>query len=256
MISEFPLLVFTVFAGVAAGTYFVTPFFEGVREGGRLKRVALPLICIVLLGIGLLGTLAHLQHPERFLNAFVNPTAMIAQEAYWSIAFGVVLVIDLLLSALRAAGTPRAVKVVGAVFALGLMVVTGLAYAMNYGVPAWRGWATFPLFLFGDIAVGLSLFAAMHEGAYERKTLLAFGAVAEVLLGIALIGFVLQLFEAGEGVAPAVVALVLAPCGALACAILARKEGKQARMLAWISFACVLVSIVVARYAFYAACPF
>ena len=255
MISEFPLLVFTVFAGVAAGTYCVTPFFDTGRDDDKRSRLLLPIVCIVCLGIGLLGTLLHLQHPERFLNAFANPRAMIAQEAYWSIAFGIVLVVDVLLSALREKGTPRAVKAVGAFFALGLMVVTGLAYATNYGVPAWRGMATFPLFLFGDIAAGSALYAALR-GGIDRKPLLVTVVSSEVVAAVSLIGFAVQLSQAGGGIALVIVALALAPCVNLACVYAAVRKTSARRILLWTAFACAFLSIAISRYAFYAACPF
>ena len=120
-----PLLAFTTFAGLAAGAYAIDAVCGNARVGGgsaahggaaagsggeaagipanaasdALARPWLfPLVCLVLLGVGLCGTLAHLGQPLRFLNGMSNPGSMIAQEAYWSIAFGAVILVDLVLA--------------------------------------------------------------------------------------------------------------------------------------------------------------
>ena len=103
MISEFPLLVFTTLAGLAAGSYTMSAFFP-VGQGSK-RPWLFPLVCLVLLAAGLLCLPAHLEHPERMLIALSNPSAMIAQEAYWSIGFGIVLLADVVLS--KAKGRAR-----------------------------------------------------------------------------------------------------------------------------------------------------
>ena len=94
-----PLLVFTTFAGLAAGAYAVDALCGNGRAGSGAAAPArpwlFPLVCLVLLGLGLCGTLLHLGQPLRFVNGMANPGSMIAQEAYWSIAFGAVIVVDL-----------------------------------------------------------------------------------------------------------------------------------------------------------------
>ncbi len=102
-----PLLVFTTFAGFAAGAYAV----DAVCGNGREAKTPwlFPLVCVVLLGIGLRGTLAHLGQPLRFMNGMANPASGISQESYWAIALGIVVVVDLVISwrggrALRQAG--------------------------------------------------------------------------------------------------------------------------------------------------------
>lgn len=76
-----PLLVFTTFAGFAAGAYAV----DAVCGNGREVKAPwlFPLVCVVLLGIGLCGTLAHLGQPLRFMNGMANPASGISQESYW-----------------------------------------------------------------------------------------------------------------------------------------------------------------------------
>lgn len=91
-----PLLVFTTFAGFAAGAYAV----DAVCGNGREAKTPwlFPLVCVVLLGIGLCGTLAHLGQPLRFMNGMANPASGISQESYWAIALGIVIVVDLVIS--------------------------------------------------------------------------------------------------------------------------------------------------------------
>ena len=176
MISEFPLFAFTTLGGLAAGAYAVSAFFPDGGQG--VKRPWLfPLICIVLLGAGLLGVLGHLGRPERFLFALSNPSSMIAQEAYWSIALGIFMLVDLVLLA-RKGASPRAVRILGAVAALGLMCIMGNAYFTAYGNPVWAAWPTLALFVLGDVAMGAALFGLFDSGRYRTG---AFAAVSAVL---------------------------------------------------------------------------
>ena len=78
MISEFSLLVFTTFAGLAAGAYAVNVFF--VKQEENKKAYLFPLVCIVLLAIGMFGSMMHIGRLDRILFAFSNPTSMICQE--------------------------------------------------------------------------------------------------------------------------------------------------------------------------------
>ena len=91
-----PLLAFTTFAGFAAGAYAV----DAVCGNGREAKTPwlFPLVCVVLLDIGLCGTLAHLGQPLRFMNGMANPASGISQESYWAIALGIVIVVDLVIS--------------------------------------------------------------------------------------------------------------------------------------------------------------
>lgn len=247
MISEFPLFLFTTLAGLSAGTYAASVAFSS--EEGR-KRPWLLLACIVLLGAGLLGCLGHLGHPERFLNALANPGAGIAQEAYVAIAFGVLLLIDLALT-WRKGSSPRIVGILGAVAAIALMAVMGGAYLANLGTPAWAAWPTVPLFLVGDLAMGLALYAVFGDGAYKRASFSWTVVVMDTLLAVTL-GFTAAHFASlGFNAAPFLVALAVACVGGIALAFFART--KEGLALPATAFACVLVGVCVARWFFYAA---
>lgn len=262
MISEFPLFCFTTLAGLAAGAYAVGAVFP---VGGDAKRKWLfPLMCLVLLAVGLIGLPLHLGRPERMLIALSNPMAGIAQEAYLSMAFGIVLLIDVIVSKVKGT-SPRALSIVGAVLALVLMFVMGLAYFVSLGVVAWASWTTLPLFVFGDLAMGIALVAAfdrfmLGKGECDLGQALVkkrqFLNVEMVLIGLAALAFIAEAVQfggVGQGVIPFAVAAIVAVAGI--GVVFATMKGKMSDNAgAWATFACLFVAVVVARYAFYAAC--
>lgn len=247
MISEFPLFVFTTFAGLAAGTYVMAAAFP--KEGDQKRPWLFPLAMLVLLGIGLLGTLAHLHHPERFLNALWNPMAGITQEAYLSMLFGLVLVIDLVWTAVKGAA-PRALRIVGAVFGFLLTCVMGYAYSTTLGVAAWSAPATIPLFVIGDLAMGAALWAVLKQNAYGQKAYLYATVVVEALLACTLAVVAVHFAGLGLGMVAFIVAIALAPVAHIALAFMGQSGDKA--WAAAVACACVIVGVAVARYAFYA----
>ena len=248
MISEFPLFVFTTFAGLAAGTYVMGAAFP--KDTQEKRSWLFPFAMLVLLGIGLLGCLGHLHHPERFMNALWNPLAGITQEAYLSILFGIVLVVDVIVSAVKGA-SPRALRIVGAVFGFLLTCVMGYAYSTTLGVPAWHDLATIPLFVLGDLAMGAALWAVLKFGSYGQKAYLYVVIAVEVLFACTLAAVSAHFASLGMSAVPFVAAIVLAPVAHIALAFLGRQGDK--RWVAIAVFACVMVGVIVARYAFYAA---
>lgn len=248
MISEFPLFIFTTFAGLAAGAYVMSAAFP--KDGEEERPWLFPLAMIVLLGIGLLGCLGHLHHPERFMNALWNPMAGITQEAYLSILFGAVLAIDVIVCAVKGAA-PRALRIVGAVFGFLLACVMGYAYSTTVGVAAWHTPVTIPLFVVGDLAMGAGLWAVLKRGAYEEKPYFITTVVVEALLLCTLAAVAAHFGGLGLTVVPFVAAIVLAPVAHVALAYLAR--GGKAGWASAAALVCVLVGVMVARYAFYAA---
>lgn len=89
MITEMlPLLVFTMLAGLAAGAYAVDALCGNGRVACRTDAVDIshaafarpwlfPLACLVLLGLGLCGTLAHLGQPLRFVNGMADRKSVV-----------------------------------------------------------------------------------------------------------------------------------------------------------------------------------
>lgn len=250
LITEFPLFAFTTLGGMAAGAYVAAACFAGVEREAK-RPWLFPLVCLALLGVGLLGVLGHLGRPERFLLALSNPASMIAEEAYWSIAFGVLMLVDFVLL-LRRGASPRAVRVAAAAAALGLMGIMGWAYFTSYGNPAWATWQTLPLFVAGDVAMGAALWALLRDGAYRNDAFVAaFAAVGA--LAIASIALVAAHFASlGHGALPFVAAVVLTAAG-VAFGLLAWKGKLPVAVGPAAAFALVLAGVATARYAFYAA---
>ena len=175
---------------------------------------------------------------------------MIAEEAYWSIAFGVLMLVDFVLL-LRRGTSPGAVRVVAAVAAVGLMCIMGWAYFTSYGNPAWATWQTLPLFVLGDLAMGAALWGLMREGSYRSG---AFAAAFAMLgaLAVASIALAAAHFAGlGHNALPFAAAVVLAVAG-VAFGLLAWK-GKLSGAAPALAFACLFAGVAAARYAFYAA---
>lgn len=250
MISEFPLFMFTTLAGLAIGAYATSAVFP---VGKDAKRAWLfPLVCLLLLAVGLVFLPLHLGHPERMFSALTHPGAMIAQEAYWSVAFGVVLLIDVVLSKSKGVA-PRALRIVGAIVGLVLTFVMANAYFVSLGIEAWSTWQTFLLYFFGNLAMGAALCAAFERDLLENK---GYVTTAVVLVVLAIVAFALEAAHfagVGANFVLFVVAIVLAAAGAVILWV--AKSGKMAKKTAaWAAFACLFVGVACARYCFYAAC--
>lgn len=253
MISEFPLFLFTTLGGLAAGTYVAVALFVGGANGEREARRpwALPLACLVLLGVGLLGVLGHLGRPERFLLALSNPSAMIAEEAYWSIAFGVLMLVDFISCVRKGAGI-RGVRILSAVAAIGLIGIMAWAYFTAYGNPAWATWQTLLLFVAGDLAMGAALYALFDGGIVRTAAYAISAAVLDALTAVSFAMVGAHFAAVGLEVVPFAVAAVLAALGMVAV-LLAWKGKLPAKAGALIAFALMLAGVAAARYAFYAA---
>lgn len=250
MISEFPLFLFTTLAGVAAGAYVVSVAFPVGKDAK--KTWLFPLVCLVLLAVGLAGLPLHLGRPERLFVALSQPGAMIAQEAYWSIALGVILLIDLVISKTKGS-SPRGLRIVGGIAALGLMLVMSNAYFVSIGVSAWASWQTFLLFILGDFAMGAALLALLESDLMKDGTYLTVSAVLSVLAAVGVVLETVHFASVGAS-------MVLLIIGAVVVAVAAvlqfmAKSGKMsAATAAKVVFACAFVGIALARYGFYAAC--
>lgn len=249
MISEFPLFVFTTLAGLAAGTSIVSAVFFPKDEAKR--SWVLPLVCLVLLGVGLLGCLGHLGRPLMFLNALSNPTSMISQEAYWSIAFGVLLVVDVVLCCVKGA-CPRVVRVVEAIAAAGLIIVMGNAYFTGYGVEAWANAATWPLYLAGDLAMGAALASVFAPKLCEKPAFAYLAVALDVIFAVVSIVEFTSFSNLGHDAMLFGIAAALSIVGAAIS--VAGVKSKLSPMATAAATAVVMVlAVAFARYCFYAA---
>ena len=253
MMEILPLLVFTTCSGLAAGAYAVDTLClsgHGTVKGGP-KSWFFPLTCLILLAVGLLATLMHLGQPLRFINGMANPGSMISQESYWAIAFGVVLVVDTVLTKMK--GEPnRIVRWVGTVAAFGLMIVTSIAYFDAVWLPAWNTAAALPFFVLGDLAAGaaLVLFFAGEEQASPLYRACIAGAIA---WGVSIVAYWLHLGSVGiDGAVPLCLGLIIGPgvMGALSAVRLAGKV--DAKMAAIAVLVAAVIGLVIVRIVFFA----
>lgn len=246
MIAEFALFVFTTLGGLAAGFYVAAAFFP---LHGKRNNLLVSIVPLALLAIGGIALLTHLGRPERMFNAFANLQAGIAQEGIATGLFGIVLVVDLALTCIKGAA-PKALRYVGAVFAVVLTIIMGLAYYSYESMPMWHSLPTIPLFAAADLAIGALLAGALDDETAQNKTLWLFAGVLAVIGAVAFAGSGMVFAQNGLSAVPFVLAAVVAA----AVAVFALLKGKDASSaLRWGMFAAYLVAIVVGRYAFYAA---
>lgn len=257
LVEMLPLLVFTTFSGLAAGAYVIDALCGNDRKNdGSVASVRpwlFPLVCLVLLSVGLCGTLMHLGQPFRFANGMANPGSMIAQEAYWSLAFGLIVVVDLVLSKTKRISV-RPVRWAGALASVGLMVVTGLAYYQSLGLPAWSGAATVPLFLVGDLALGAGLCALLDRNDSGDRKLFCINVAAQIAFAAVLVAYGLHLTRIGVDLAGFLVASGVVGPVAVGAVVVAVRCGKLPVQIGSIAvFLFAAVGIVLARCAFFAA---
>ena len=245
MITEFSLFVFTTLGGLAAGFYIAAAFFP---LEGKKKNLLLSVLPVVFVGIGGVALLLHLGRPERMVFAFSNPQAGITQEGICTMLFGVVLVIDFLLT-WRKGQAPRALRYVGALFALLLTLAMGFTYYNYESMTMWHALPTVPFFVVGDLALGV-LFVGAFNGAGREK---AFWVVAGVLAALTAVIFVaagVTFSGCGFSMAPFIAAAVIVAVVAV-CTVL--KGTGLSACLRWALFVTFLIALIIARYAFYAA---
>lgn len=215
------LLLFTYISGISVGTFI---FYTIIRllfpkitisshVADKSKRslssffaplsTKISIISLLLLGIGLLASATHLGHPFRFLNAFANPKSMIAQEAYWSIAFGLLLLM-IIIYAFRGKEPSLVIYGLTSIVGVGLLIVTSLVYANVMGVPAWNHGITPVLFFVSSIIMGcvVCLFVlALQPDHLEttKKIVIIFTGILIVQI-LVVAAFSLQLSAATKGV--------------------------------------------------------
>lgn len=246
MIAEFPLLVFTVLTGLAAGSYVMATIYAALDKEQK-RSWMFSGICLVLLGVGMLASLLHLGHPERFLNALSNPTSMITLEAYCALPFGIFVLIDAVMLKFDK-NKNLAIPIIAAVCGLALMLVTSNLYFSAHRYEAWAQPLTWLVFLGGDLAMGA--FAVL---AFCKKDVKPFGAIALVLGYLMTVVFAVEAYVFGSAGYGFVLFIVAAICSLGATILLhLKKMGKldQSYML-WLTFALQLIAVILARYAFY-----
>jgi DMSO reductase anchor subunit len=94
---QWPLMIFTLFIALGAGTFGVAGLFAGLGKGERLQVPAV-IVALVAVVIGGIASFVHLQHWDRAFNGFGHLSSGITQELIAIVAFVVVAVVYLVLS--------------------------------------------------------------------------------------------------------------------------------------------------------------
>lgn len=248
MITDFPLFLFTVLVGLAAGVYVAAAVFPAKASSG-LRPWLLPLVACALVVVGGLAAFAHLGRPALALNMLGNLASPLMLEGVTAGCLAVVAVVDLVLCVKRPAPL-TAVRWVGAVAGLACLAAMTYAYATSYGNGAWISAPTYGLFLAGGLASGTALWAVL--GNRGGAVALAAGVLnclfavvlvwqAAVFAGLGVAGF--------EAIAAGAVLAVAAAVVAFASVRAKGGDRGYAIALAVLAFAALAVS----RYGFYMA---
>lgn len=244
MITEFPLLVFTVLTGIAAGSYVAAALFP--KSDGDARPWLFPLIMLVLVVVGGLAAMAHLGRPSNVLNVLNNPTASITLEGLSAGVLAVVAVVDLAIGCTQKKAN-RAVRIAGAVAGVACMCIVTMAYTTSYGNAAWVAAPTWPLFALGDLAAGFAFWMLFADAPGKGLALVA-GVVSTLFAVVLAWQAVTFASMEAAGAAPIGCGAVLAAAAAVV-AFLAQPGKLDARVVAVIA----IVALVVSRYGFYMA---
>lgn len=249
-LSILPLVVFTTCSGAAVGGYLALAVFGPVDEKGGRRNLVFSLFCLALLGVGLLATMAHLGQPLRFMNGMHNPVSMIAQEAYWSIAAGILMLADVIMLATKK--KPSAVlRWACALVGVGLMIVTGFAYYKASGIPVWSGAVTLLMFPVGDVLLGIAIYMLFKQG--DVRALWAIVGVCAAWL-LTLVAFVCQAAEASVDIVVATVFVgILGVIAPGVVAVLGVTGKVDARLAGMVAGPLVFFGVVAARCVFFGA---
>lgn len=243
MISEFPLMLFTVLTGIAAGAYVGAALFP--KKSADEKAWLFPLCVLVLAALGGIAATGHLGRIENIFNVLNNPGSSITMEGMCTGVLAVVAIIDLVLCKQKGEAN-RAVRIVGAIVGLVFMCIVTSVYVKSYGNPAWMATPTFGIFVLGALAAGLAAWKLFADE--DDKTLNTAIAAANVLFAVVL-AWQAATFAGMDvaGMAPIAVGAVLAVAAAIAAF---KVEGKTG---AYAVVALAVLALIVSRYGFYMA---
>jgi anaerobic dimethyl sulfoxide reductase subunit C (anchor subunit) len=178
---QWPLMIFTLFVCLGAGTFGVTGLLAGL---GRAQEVQIPatVVSLVAIVIGGIASFLHLQHWDRIFNGFGHLTSGITQELIGIVVFVVVAVIYLVLA--RRGKIPSWAGWLALVISVALVVVMSLSYAMS-ARPVWDSPLLWLYYLAGAILSGalvVSVLASVKKTEDALIAKIALGGAALTLV--------------------------------------------------------------------------
>ena len=247
MITEFPLLIFTVLVSIAAGAYVGAALFP--RRSPVKRPWLFPVVVIVLVGLGGLGAMMHLGRPQNVLNVLYNPTSSLTMEGMASGVLALVALIDAILCAKQKPS--RVIRVVGAVVSVILLCIITYAYTSSFGNPAWSAAPTYLIFVLMGLSTGMSVWYCACSEDNKRETLAL--SVVAALATIVLVwqGCVFVACEA-SGAPLIFIGAVVEAAVAVAAFLAGRGKLSAATQYKLVAILAV-VALIVSRYGFYMA---
>lgn len=192
MSIEWILVFFILLVGLGSGTYAAAIIMTEWLGKAREIRSSSMIVSLVILVVGGITSIFHLQHPERIFGALSHPTSGIFMEA--SMIGLTSLAIIIYLVALRRQVTDQTLKIIGTI---GMIPALVLAFAIGHSYmmparPAWNTW-TLPLNYFVSASVMgcacLSILAVRSKNAdtavvagLNRATLISIGIQAVLVI--------------------------------------------------------------------------
>ena len=247
MITEFPLFVFTTLVGIAAGAYVFAALFPNKETPA--KPWLFPLVMLIIAAVGSIASMTHVGRPALIFGIFANPTSSLTLEALFAGLLCLVALIDCIICFVKKADN-RAVRIVGAIAGIVLMLIVTMAYTSSYGNPAWTAAPTWLLMLLGGLAAGAGLWALFNKDALATKSYGIAVCVISALFAVVLVWQAAVFAGLGEAVAPIVIGAIAAAAAAIIAIMASRGKLASASMALFIV---ALIAIVVSRYGFYMA---
>jgi DMSO reductase anchor subunit len=183
MSIEWALVFFTLFAGLAVGTFAGVAVTEwrGTASQVRLPGAILTLAALVISGI---SSVLHLGHPERIFGALGHPTSGIFLEVLFMGLFGLLVVFYLMALQRKASDASRKLLAT-----LGVIPAALLAFAVGYTYvmpsrPAWNTMILPLLYMTSAAVMGCFSIAVLLSRAKDAVTANSLSKITMVFLGI------------------------------------------------------------------------
>ena len=167
--------------------------------------------------------------------------------------FFILALIDLIITFVKK-DSPFALRVIGAIAAVLVIVLMGTAYIDVYGNAVWSNApATVLSFVAGALAMGLGLCAAFGSADIAEKPVMYTLVAVDVVLAVGLALEIAAFSGAGLNPAMQIAGLVIAPI-ASAILVFAGAKFNNKKTLAIVVCALLVIGVAIARYGFYATC--
>ncbi len=248
MISDFPLFLFTVLAGLASGGYIASAFLPD--KGSKANPWLFPAVSLVLLAVGGVAAFMHLGRPELAYQMAGNLGSPLMLEGITAACLAVVSIVDLVMCR-KGAKNVHVVRIIGAVFGAACLVAMTYAYAISFGNDAWSATPTCLLFVVGGLAGGVALWAALAQLANLRA--FRANAVVDAAFACVLVWQAIVFADIGaDGVACIAAGAVLAAAGTLVALAQPKIKAKASAVMPVVAVLSI-AALVVSRYGFYMA---